>query len=398
MEIWKSLGGMLGLELTCAEPERIIGHLSSQGIELYALEQVSLLTCRFRIRRRDWKNASGVCEKNGGELKVIRQHGLYWTGRSLVGRPVLLLGMTMILFLCFFIPTRIFFVEVEGNESIPNREIVAAAENCGICFGASRRDVRSEQVKNALLSALPQLKWAGVNTRGCVAVISVREGTTEEKQEETSALTRVEAARDGYVLSATAIKGNLLVQPGQTVKAGQTLISGYLDCGICIRITGAEGEILAQTIRELEAIMPAADHIQEEAGLMGKKYSLLLGKKRINLWKDSGISVGRCGRMYKEYYITLPGGFQLPLGLCVERYVPYRIQPGNGDMERNSRQLTAYTQAYLTAQMHGGEILRASENFDSDTNVLRLTGSYVCREMIGRIRQEQIGDTNGENS
>lgn len=39
-------------------------------------------------------------------------------------------------------------------------------------------------MKNALLSAIPELQWAGVNTYGCRAVISVRERTLPERKPE----------------------------------------------------------------------------------------------------------------------------------------------------------------------------------------------------------------------
>ena len=89
-------------------------------------------------------------------------------------RPVLLAGLGILFLLAMYLPSRVLFIRVEGNMQIPDRQILAAAEECGIRFGASRREVRSEKVKNALLSSVPQLQWAGVNTAGCVATISVR--------------------------------------------------------------------------------------------------------------------------------------------------------------------------------------------------------------------------------
>jgi len=394
MEIWRSLAGMVRLELTCAEPERVMQRLNRRGIELYAIEQVSLVTCRFLIRRKDYKTAAGISEASGGKLKLLGRKGSYWTLKALGKRPVLMFGLAVFLALCLYLPTRVLFVQVEGNESIPRRKILAAAEECGIRFGASRRQVRSEQVKNALLSAVPQLQWAGVNTSGCVATISVRERTEEEKNEEEAPLTSIVAARDGFLLSATATKGNLLVQPGQTVKAGQTLISAYTDCGICIRVTGAEGEVFAQTRRFFTAVTPLSWQQRRQIRTAEKKYSLLLGKKRVNLWKDSGISDATCGRMYEEYYVTLPGGFQLPLALCVDQYIFWDAD--SVETETAEAALKDYAAAYLKRQMAAGEIHLKSETITTTDGVHRLEGSYVCREMIGRPRQEQIGEINGK--
>lgn len=398
MDLWKSLSGMIEVELTSAEPETALGAINARGIEIFRVEQKGELTLRFRIRRRDYTVLEALCEKRGETLNVLRKSGLYWAGRQLLNRPILLLGMAFFLSLVLFLPSRVFFVQVEGNVTVPTRRILAAAEENGICFGASRRQVRSEKVKNALLSAVPELQWAGVNTTGCVATISVRERTDAEIGETEWEVTSIVASRDGYILSGTVTRGNALFQVGQTVKEGQMLISGYTDCGICIRATRAEGEIMAQTNRSLKAVTPSQWLLRGEETGVHRKYSLLLGKKRINLWKDSGILDTTCGRMYMEYCVTLPGGFQLPLALCVEEYTSYETAVSELPQPDAEEALTEFADSYLLQQMVAGEIQSRLQRVSLADGVYRLEGSYVCVEMIGRVQREQIGDTNGKNS
>lgn len=248
-------------------------------------------------------------------------------------------------------------------------------------------------MKNALLAALPQLQWAGVNTAGCVATISVRERTESESVSQTE-FSSVVAARDGYILSAVVTRGNALCAPGQTVKAGQVLISPYTDCGICIRATGAEGTVYAQTNRSLTMVTPL--EWQEKGAETGtkRKISLIFGKKRINLWKDSGILEGSCGRMYTEYPLTLPGGFVLPVTLCVEEYTTTELEP----VIRTDGEacLTKFALEYLREQMVDGTIENHLETVTALDGLTRLTGEYVCTEMIGKVQQEQIGELHGK--
>lgn len=398
MDLWKSLAGMVEVELTSAEPEAALGAVSTRGIEIFRVEQKGELTMRFRIRWKDYGMLAALCEKRGETLKLLRKSGLYWAGRQLLRRPVLLAGMAFFLALVLYLPSRVFFIRVEGNVTVPTRQILEAAGESGICFGASRRQVRSEKVKNALLSAVPQLQWAGVNTAGCVATISVRERTDAQASQQEWEVTSIVAARDGYILSGTVTRGNALFQVGQAVKAGQVLVSGYTDCGICIQATRAEGEITAQTNRTLEAVTPSQWVLRGEETGVHRKYSLLFGKKRINLWKDSGILDTTCGRMYMEYYVTLPGGFQLPLALCVEEFTSY--ETGTAELPQSGAEeaLTEYADSYLLQQMVAGEIRSRLQTVCLDGGIYRLKGSYVCVEMIGRVQREQIGDTNGKNS
>lgn len=398
MDLWKSLAGMVEVELTSAEPEAALGAINGKGIELFDIRQKTELTLEFRVRRRDCRTLSRLCERRGETLNILGRMGLYWTLRRLTRRPVLLAGMALFLGMALYLPSRVLFVRVEGNRAVPARQILAAAEDSGIRFGASRRDVRSEKVKNALLSAVPELQWAGVNTAGCVATISVRERTQTQDQEQSYEVASIVAARDGYILSGTVTRGTALFQVGQAVREGQVLISGYTDCGLSIRATRAQGEIVAQTSRVVEAVTPSENISRGKVREVKRKISLLLGKKRINLWKDSGILDPTCGRMYWQYTLTLPGGFCLPVSLCVETYTLCDTGAGVLPQEAAQATLSDFARQYLTAQMVAGEIRNCQEMVTQDDGFYRLRGDYVCTEMIGRVRKEQIGDTDGENS
>ena len=395
MGIVDKLNGLVLLEVTSASFDETVREINLLEIPLIRMKRKDQLTGSFWIRRKDVKTCVEICEKREAKVRILEKRGGYWIWMAFLHRPVLVLMSIIIMLTALFLPSRILFVKVEGNVQIPERRILADAEECGIGFGALRRDVRSEKVKNALLASIPELQWVGVNTAGCVATICVRERNPDVQREEYKGAASMIAERDGYILSVSATKGNLMVKPGQTVTAGQLLISGYTDCGIVLRAEYAEGEIYAQTKRELLAAapIPRPRYLSDSKTL--KKISLVIGKKRIFLWKDSGISPVGCGRMYEEYYATLPGGFRLPICLCVDRFTDYAegipTEPGAVDcafLKKNARN-------YLTHHMTAGEILQAQEKIMEESGCLVLKGTYVCREMIGRMRLAQIGEIHG---
>ena len=397
MTICNFLAGTVEVEMTAAEPERALSTISQSGTALFGVRHEKELVCSFTIRRSDYARLAALCQKDGQSLAIVRKRGIFDSLAALRTRKMLIVGMGTLLFSAFFLPTRILFVRVEGNSRIPENRIIRAAEDSGICFGASRKNVRSEKVKNALLDAVPQLQWAGVNTSGCTAVISVRERAVSREEPESSGVSSIVADRDGYILSCTVTQGTAQVQPGQSVQNGQTLISGYTECGICIQATQAKGEIIAQTHRELTALAPVSCLQRTGSTGISRRLSLLLGKKRIFFWKGSGISDAGCGRMYKQYNFTLPGGFRLPIALCVDTYQHSSLRDGNAEVSA----FEEYARQYLKAQMVAGQILRETQRIVPNGDVLRLQGSYVCTEAIGKVKPEQIGETNvktnGEN-
>ena len=397
MNMWQSLSGMIEVELTSAELPDAMTAINALGIEISLPQWKDELTCRFRVRRESYRTLRNWAERRGESLRIRRRLGWYWRAEAYFHRPVLVFGFLFFFVLSMALSGRILFVRVEGNAQIPDRLILQAAEAEGVAFGANRRKLRSEQMKNGILSAIPELQWAGVNTAGCVATVSVRERAQVKDTDPPGLITRIVAARDGYILSGTVLQGTGMFAPGQTVHQGQTLISGYVDCDFCIRGVRAEGEILAQTNREIMAVTPVKHLLRVDSKGVKRKISLLFRKKRINLWKDSGISDVTCDRMYAEYYITLPGGYQLPIALCVEKYILWDTSLSEDPSEMIRDRLEDFCGRYLRQQMIAGTVQSGNESFSVEKGRYSLKGHYICREMIGREQQEQIGEENGKN-
>ena len=397
MSLLSSLQGTVTFTLTGADLPGTLDQLTRMGMGILGCRFLSDLEAVITIRRADWGMTEEICRKRGDILRPDKRKGVYWPLASLKRRPVLILGMLLYLAAALYLPGRVLFVRVVGNSDVPSQLILERAEECGIEFGASRREIRSEKMKNKLLEALPELQWAGVNTYGCVAEISVRERSREDSSPEQPGVGHVVAGMDGIILTATATRGNLMVVPGQAVLAGEILISGFSDLGLCIRTEQAQGEIFAATRRKLTLLTSSVSRSTGYTGGEMRKFSLLIGKKRINLWKDSGFWDTTCDRMYEENYITLPGGFRLPWGWSVERYRFRQMHDLDADSEMLKELLTTAGEGYLKEQMISGTIRDALCSFEEQEGVIQMTGEYSCVEMIGFTQRLEIGEMNGED-
>lgn len=386
-----SMKGTVFVQLVSADPSAALRTMAEQGITVF---DVSIgqdeMTCRFRIQRRYYIALESIAKRRGDQLTVLGRKGIFWALKGLAERPVLCCGMLIVFLLAVYLPSRIFFFRVEGNATVDTRAILAAAEECGIQFGISRRELRSEKMKNALLEAIPQLQWAGINTAGCVATISVRERQVVDSAPEKAGVSSIVASRDGVIQELTVLRGNGVCKVGQAVKAGQVLISGYTDCGISIRATRAEGEIYASTQRQLTVAAPTQWSQRGAQTLVSKNFSLIFGKNRINLWKDSGISPSSCVKMYSESYLTLPGGFQLPIALVTETYIACDFADCAVAGEDSAAMLEDFAATYLSQQMIAGQVLSGAQEMTAGEGVVILRGKYACYEMIGQVRSEEI--------
>lgn len=387
--------GLLDVELTGAGVVDTMNRAIKKGIILYGVNQTGDLSVRMQISVSDYFVLNKLAAKQGDELVIFGRRGPRFWAIKIMKRPVVLVALMVLLCLSVWLPGRVLFVAVEGNEQLSSQLIMQTAEECGIYFGAKRVVVRSEKVKNKLLQKLPQLQWAGVNTVGCTAVISVVEDVPKKGSGSNLPASSIVARCDGVILSVTATSGASKCKVGDAVTEGQVLISGRSEEGVLYKYTRAKGEIMAQTSRTYTVISPGS-YINRGAIVdRERKLSLLIGKKRIKLSKDSGIYYDGYDRIYMEYCVVLPGGFSLPLALAVEEYTMHEQSKA---LMQDARTIAAETaDRYALSQMICGSILSRSVQQEEGSDIYKLFVDYLCTEMIGVERNEELEFINGEN-
>ena len=96
--------------------------------------------------------------------------------------------------------------------------------------------------------------------------------------------------------------------------------------------------------------------------------------------------------MYEEYYVSLPGGYRLPIALAVEQYLEYDISGAQPSEEEVLSRLQRFSDSYLLRQTVAGKILQKQQDLRQEEGCWRLDSRYICTEMIGKEQEEQIGD------
>ena len=361
--------------------------LTKANINISSAVWESDLSITLFLKRREFLTAKMILENRGDKCEQLTRWGITRVIYQLRQRIFLILAVCFLFALTLWIPTRIFFIQVQGNHYISEGVILQVAGKLGIEFGCNRAEIRSENTKNLMLEEIPELEWVGITTNGCVATINVQE--TIHSRKDNLLQGSVIANLDGIVTSVTTTKGKALCKPGDVVKLGQVLISGYEDCGLKIRYTGADGEVIAKTYRTIDVKTPLVatgrkHFIQEE-----NKYALKIGKKLIKFSKDSGISPPGCVKMYAESYLSLPGGFQLPISFIHEQILYY----GTDILELPGESfdwLENLSDSYLREQMISGTILDKKTELYYTGDYVVLHGTYYCTEQIGKYKREEF--------
>lgn len=381
-ELWWKIIGYSRIRITGADLERTL-RIASARVRLERMDFLTSLTVECSVSALDLDCMKDIADRNGDKLEVLSRQGFPAVIHRWIRIPVITATVLFLLVLSIALSDRILFIKVQGNLSVPARLILEEASASGLSFGSSREGLRSEQLKNELLSRIPELSWVGVNTEGCVAIISVRERHLEVKPDEGLPGNIVSCA-DAVVTEITANRGTPLCAAGSAVRKGQVLISGFTDLGLCTHVESAEGEVYGRTRRKIRAVIPEITRIPAEYEGTENKYSILLGKKRINFYSDSGILHPGCGKMTQIRYLELPGGWTLPVALIVDTYTVSTFRDISRWEQDAADVLRNVSDDWVNASMIAGEILQSDFSWTLEDGCYSSESVYECREMIGR--------------
>lgn len=382
------------VKVVCPDWEATINTAIASGISMFDIDCLDSISVLCSVDILDLKELKAIVARNGGELLLVQHDRLHAVIYAAQRRCLLILAVFVIIVLTAWLPTRVLFVIVDGNHEIPTNLILEKAEKSGIVFGAPRHLVRSEAIKNRILSELPQLRWVGVNTKGCVAVISVAEKDALGSKRELTNVSNIIASCDGVVQELTVYSGTPLCEPGQVVRKGQILVSGYTDCGLVIRAEGANAEIVARTKHSLTTVSPMEWLSRGDIIKTKRRYSIQVGKKSIKLFKDSGISGPLCVRMCYNKIWSLPGGFILPISIQIEELQYADIS--HIMMDQRMEWLRIASDKYVNSIMLSGKILKAAYMQKTQNGLSIQNAVYDCIEIIGRVKTEEGLGFNGE--
>ena len=379
------------IHFTCADPESVLKKLNACGVVLLSVSIVDELTVSIHVHHKDYKEAISILEQLQISYRLLNRLDDTASFSVLKKHAVLITCAVVIVLASIILSGRILFVSVVGSNIIPPRKIIEAANRYGLSFMTPSASIRNERIKNGLLEDIAQLQWVGVNVNGCVATIYIEEKNSNGDTEPvTAGVSSIVSATDGVIESITVTKGTKLCDIGQSVAEGEVLISGYTDCGMVIRATKAEGEVYAQTMHKTNVLLPIEYRKRSTQTAVKNRYYLRIGKNIINFNNSSGIYHGSCAKIYEEQYMMLPGDHFLPVSFIREKIIFYQDEPIVVAIPQCEQLLQDYSREYVTAHMVAGTITHESVSIHESNNCAVLIGDYICSEMIGRHKTEDI--------
>ena len=378
------LRGQAVVEITSSAPERVVNLCAAHGIPFWDVDWRTERCFRVTTTLPGLRRLRQVTADTDADIRLLRKTGAPELWRRCRRRYVLLAAALVLPLLLALGSAFIWDFAVSGNDTVPTEEILQALERCGVRVGTRGVGLDQDDLRNRVLPLLPDVVYLAVNVRGCTAHVQVVERTRPPHLYRDSDVQNIVAVRDGLVTEVTALDGAAAVSPGDTVTAGQLLISGAADSPRGVRLMRATGTVRARTWYTLTVPIPlAAEERAVESGHV-LRLSLDAGRRRIKFYGGGSVPGTDCAKITAYHPLTLPFGLRLPLSLVTERIVSYDTAPARNAAEAAQREGEAQLLHQLQETIgEDGTVVKTEFSREERGGWLYVTLRAECEEQIG---------------
>lgn len=334
--LWHLARGQVRVRVTGASLPRFLNLCAAKGLTLRRMERTAWDEMYATLSVADFRALRRYMGRTGCRVHIVQRRGAPFLAARLRPRVALWGGFFLLALLCWVLCAHIWSIEVRIDPTLDEAEVVQQLEELGVHIGAriSGLDVRSIRWK--MFGMQPNMTFLSLNIRGNSLTIEAYGATPPEEKLDQDAVVKVVAAREGVIKSVQALEGQPMVQPGDAVETGDTLISGLVPPtreGGGYHLTHARGEVEAYTVYHMTAARALETESKVYTGKVRRQYALVLGNHRLNLYIGSGIDGGTCDKIIETRTLRLSDSVVFPVSLVVQTYVFYEREPQAGSAD-----------------------------------------------------------------
>ncbi len=387
------LRGRVTVVLTGAEPENFLNLCAQAGVLFWGVERRDPFTLALTTTWKQSRRLDDVAQRAQCTLVREKEQGLPAFLRRFRRRYALAAGALVCMLGLCILSRFVWTIDIQGNETVSDAEILTELRRWGVKIGTYTPSVQSREISNRVLLALDDLSFLSINFHGTRAEIIVREKTFLPKLVDDETPTHVVAVANGVITRLEPRMGQALFKEGDAVLEGEVIISGivdipepeYSEVDLGTYSVHAQGRVVAQTWRTLEAEIPLTAPVKDYTGKEEHALTLRLLGKRLKIFGNGGISFSEYDRITETTNWTLPSGRRLPFGLEWETNREYVTQTQPIQEDEAVEMLKTQLLIYLEETMDEGEIQKTDFVVSKRDGFLSVALVAECTEQIGKV-------------
>ncbi len=293
--LWNYLCGYVIIQIEGLGLERFVNRAMSAGIAIWDVRREKDGSMSARVDVGGFYALRRLLRHESWSVHICRKRGAIMRLSALRHRKVLLYGWIPVLLLLFWASRMVWVIELNGCDEVSEQAILQTLKDAGVSVGTKRRAFTLGELNERVQQSDSRIAVASVTVSGVVLRVEIREAELIAAIEDESKLAHIVAAKDGLVLSVTALRGHSAVKAGQTVRAGDMLITGDLsrEGGEPLWVH-ARGRVIAETVYIGQAAMANKEEAMRRAedlalGKVNKEAVIIEKRSRIKAMEDGRV-------------------------------------------------------------------------------------------------------------
>ncbi len=326
------------LRLTGRMTERLIERARAQGAAFGRIERQDARCLRLETSTEGARLVCALAEQYGLSAEILSRSGWRSALAKIRARWTLAVSAVLAAACVYLFTARVWLIDVRplGARLPPDEEarILETVNELGAYVSAKSGDIDAVFISNALLSRFDVLSYAGVKKRGVTLTVEYRLAHEAPDVYDASDARSLYALRDAVVLSVEPLAGQACVKPGDTVRAGQTLIRGEERVSIeQTRRIRAAGAVIGRVWLTNAKSAPLAETVVRRTGRVESRSALRLFSWTLDLKRAADFP-----SQEEETQLLPVGGLYLPL--MIERHICYETESRRVEVDRAALERT----------------------------------------------------------
>ncbi len=360
---------------------RFVNLISAKGINIFK-SRLTDECYRFSIIERDYKKILPLLKKSGCKINSIEKRGFQTFFDPFLKRKGLVFGILIFAILLFISSFFIWNIEVVGVERVDEQLVLDILFENGVRIGSLKSSVNFEELQLQISLGSGDISVVGITTIGTKLVVTIKESVEKPEILDNEAPANLIASHSGTIVYLEILNGIKEVVVGDSVDAGDLLVSGiYFDMGGNTTFRRAQGEVVAQTTREIETRVPLIEtkrvYLEESV-----KYSLQFGGSEFPLYLTFFIDYENCEIIDEPKNSSFLGVSIIKKTFKLFEDIDYTVTE-----EEATETLYQKNMEQLASLIGDGIIIEREEEIFVDGDELVLKGSYICHENIAQTRE-----------
>ncbi len=318
--IFSYILGFLRVSIEGYYIERFINICKNKKVTIWNLKRNSNISLMLNVRINEFKEVCKIAKKTGCKIKIKNKKGMPFLLHRYKKRKIFLILLLFVLIIIGLSSNFVWNVDIsiEDNQELANiRENI---ESAGLKTGVLKSKIDTKEIINKIRLEREDVAWIGIELKGTNAIVKVVKADEKPEIVDESEYCNIVADKTGIITKISAQEGTANVKVGDTVKAGDVLINGWMEGKFTgVRYVHSKGEIEAKVWYTKSKKIPYTLTEIQNTGNEENKYRIKFGNFEINFPKKySKFEI--YDTIETESKIKLFSDFYLPISIVKTTY------------------------------------------------------------------------------